>query len=80
MFSDLVSQPFIKLEVFTARRESSEVNHKGKGGSVQQHGEGLQGHRTETGVSGNSHSSRCCDGQSQDQSTAFVNKSPLMKL
>lgn len=47
MFSDLVSQPFIKLEVFTARRKSSEVNHKGKGGSIQQHGEGLQGHRTQ---------------------------------
>lgn len=43
VFSDLVRQPFIKLEVFTARGESSEVNHKGKGGSVEQHGEGLQG-------------------------------------
>lgn len=47
MFSDLVRQPFVQLEVFTARRQSSEVNHEGKGGSVQQHGEGLRAQNRE---------------------------------
>ena len=42
VFSDFVSEPFVKFEVFTTRRKRSEVNDKGKRGTVQQHGERLE--------------------------------------
>lgn len=42
MFSDFVSQPFIKFEVFTARSKCSKVNYKGKWSTIQQHRERLE--------------------------------------
>ncbi len=37
MLSNFVSEPFVKLEVFTARGKCSKVNNKGKWSTIQQH-------------------------------------------